>query len=1075
MKMSRKVASSLILALVITMTIPYGVAPAAAQGGAPGGDVLLSTFEHDDYHAVVAYNSNAQEFLVVWSHQGDIYGQRYNYQGVPQGENFVISTTFYGKRRPAAAYSLPTDTYLVVWEDYRNAQDYDIYGQLVDADGTLLDNPSTPEDETDPTVNFGIYTGNGNQQYVDLAFDGSSYLVVWQGNYQNDSVDVLGRFVGDDGTVELAVLPIGETGGLPYGEPAVAYNATANEYLVVFQYGEDADAEIHGRRVNPAGLLPGNEYTIADQSRAGGADVAAAAWGAYVVVWSDYREPGECNIYGQVVLSGADSAFDGYNFAICAASTNQFYPAIARSPSTGQFLVVWKDGRQDTESGWSIYGQRLLADANLAGNNFAVSTAIGDQEDPAIAASQAPDLYFVAWEDSRTGADDVYGQRVAWTGSLLWHEFGISAQPDDQTFPAVAYNPDDDQYLAVWQDGDEIRAQRLSADGQPLEDPWALETDGANWFPDVAYNSQRNEYLVVWSDVGMGGGVEGRRVPPAGEATICLQVPDSADGFHPRITYNEGEDRYLVVWNTLHGDIYGRILYGDGLAIGTLTTVCTEDGYQYSPVVAFEPDQDRFLVVWSDDRADFGTDLYGRFVLPDGQTWGGEFCIAGCADGIDRTSPALAYNPDDQEYLVVYEYQREAEDYDIYGQRLGWDGTLAGTEIGIWDQDDAAWQVLPDLLYVSSANRYYVVWSDRRDVNNGYDLYGRWLESDGSPATGSIPALYYPGDQTYVRLAGDPEHEQGLAVWVDYRSGAQDIYGRLGALDTTPPTARFTRDPTVGQSGDTFTFNAWPSDDNITPRGALAARWDFNSDGNWETSWSYNKVVTKTVLLSGTYTVTLEVRDLMWFTDTLSLPISVQAASANTPPTATLTISPVLGLAGSTFTLDASGCTDAETPTANLQVRWDWENDGAFDTLWSVLKVRTPSYTDAGLHTVRVEVRDEEGLTDAAARNLLVLPSTVITLEVSPAAATMAPGGTVQFRATAWDTYDNEMSNPSVVWSVTDGTSGIIDSRGVFTASTQAGTYANVIQATSNGVNDTATVTIVWPYRVYLPLVLRDF
>ena len=348
------------------------------------------------------------------------------------------------------------------------------------------------------------------------------------------------------------------------------------------------------------------------------------------------------------------------------------------------------------------------------------------------------------------------------------------------------------------------------------------------------------------------------------------------------------------------------------------------------------------------------------------------------------------------------------------------------------------------------------------------------MESVGDPATDAIPALRYSGSQTCVRLAYDPDHEQALAVWMDSRSGEDDIYGQLGALDATPPTARFTRDPTVGQLGATFTFDARASSDNLTPRGALAVRWDFNSDGHWETAFSYDKVVTKTVLSPNTYTVTLEVRDLMWLTDTLSLPILVQAASANTPPTATLSISPVVGLAGSTFTLDASGCTDAETASANLQVRWDWENDGTFDTLWSALKVRTPGYTAAGLHTARVEVRDEEGLTDAIERNLLILPSDVITLEVRPTAATMAPGDAIQFHATAWDIYDNEMSNPGVAWSVTDSLAGTMDADGVFTASTQARIYPNVILAASGSVTDTAAVTIIWPHQIYLPLVLRD-
>ncbi|HFD40021.1 MAG TPA: hypothetical protein ENJ31_09300, partial [Anaerolineae bacterium] len=445
--MSKKFLFGLVLILL------WGAVPVAAQDGSSGGDMLLSVFEHDDYGAAVAYNSQAQEFLVVWSHQGNIYGQRYNVQGAPQGENFVISNAPNGKYNPAVAYSLPTDSYLVAWEDHRG-QDYDIYGQFVDADGGLLDNPTTPEDETDPAVNFAVYTGNGNQESVDLAFDGDEYLVVWQGNYQDDSVDVLGRFVDDDGTVEPTIFPIGTADTLPYGDPAVAYNTTEGEYLVVYRYGDGNDAEIRARRVGPSGTLPGDEYPIAAQPDAADPDVAAAAWGAYVVVWSDGRAGGQGDdVYGQVVFSGTDNSFDGGNFVIASAFRDQLEPAIALTPSSGQFLVVWRDGRGDVTSSWDLYGQRLQADVNLEGPNFVISSAAGDQYCPALAASQSPDIYFVAWEDYRSGAYDLYGQRVAWTGALLWYEFGISAQPESQVMPSVAYNPDDDQYLAVWKDG----------------------------------------------------------------------------------------------------------------------------------------------------------------------------------------------------------------------------------------------------------------------------------------------------------------------------------------------------------------------------------------------------------------------------------------------------------------------------------------------------------------------------------------------------------------------------------------------------------------------------------------------
>jgi len=157
------------------------------------------------------------------------------------------------------------------------------------------------------------------------------------------------------------------------------------------------------------------------------------------------------------------------------------------------------------------------------------------------------------------------------------------------------------------------------------------------------------------------------------------------------------------------------------------------------------------------------------------------------------------------------------------------------------------------------------------------------------------------------------------------------------------------------------------------------------------------------------------------------------------------------------------------------QVRWDWENDGDFDTLWSGILTRDHQFDEAGLHLVRVEVRDAEGLTDAAVRALLVLPGDIVTLAVTPGSATLAPGEILQFRATAWDTYDNQMNNPSVTWSVTEPPAGTISASGLFTAGLGSGTYPDGVQVSGGGQSDAATVTLVWPYRVYLPLVQRDY
>jgi hypothetical protein len=65
----------------------------------------------------------------------------------------------------------------------------------------------------------------------------------------------------------------------------------------------------------------------------------------------------------------------------------------------------------------------------------------------------------------------------------------------------------------------------------------------------------------------------------------------------------------------------------------------------------------------------------------------------------------------------------------------------------------------------------------------------------------------------------------------------------------------------------------------------------------------------------------------------------------NTAPTAEFEINPEFGTTQTTFTFDASYCNDAEDETSALKVRWDWENDGSWDTGFSTTKTAIHTYS----------------------------------------------------------------------------------------------------------------------------------
>ena len=100
--------------------ISAGAPAAAAANGAPiGQQFVISGDPEQEVYPSVAYNSQRQEYLVVWSNDragnDDIRAQRVSKDGALIGGSFYISAGPGADRRyPDVAYNTQQDQYLVV-------------------------------------------------------------------------------------------------------------------------------------------------------------------------------------------------------------------------------------------------------------------------------------------------------------------------------------------------------------------------------------------------------------------------------------------------------------------------------------------------------------------------------------------------------------------------------------------------------------------------------------------------------------------------------------------------------------------------------------------------------------------------------------------------------------------------------------------------------------------------------------------------------------------------------------------------------------------------------------------------
>ena len=122
-------------------------------------------------------------------------------------------------------------------------------------------------------------------------------------------------------------------------------------------------------------------------------------------------------------------------------------------------------------------------------------------------------------------------------------------------------------------------------------------------------------------------------------------------------------------------------------------------------------------------------------------------------------------------------------------------------------------------------------------------------------------------------------------------------------------------------------------------------------------------------------------------------------------------------------------------------------------------KDTTAMFGAVGTYTLRVTVTDAFGLSTTS-QVTVTTNQTLSSITVSPASATVAPGGSQQFSATARDQFGNPLAlQPAFSWSLSSTTQGTISPTGLFTASsTASGTV--MVRASAGGFTGSVTVTI---------------
>ena len=360
----------------------------------------------------------AGNFVVVWQDQRnmsgpfhpsyDIYCQRFNYKGEPQGNNFKINL------HDSSAY-VPNiimrkdGSFIVAWQE-------GVYvGQYVDSIKYVMriyNKYGIPISNL-KTINDSIFTcpiheppaiGISNQNKI------YAIMTMIQGQYGENHIylqilDSLGNKIGVNEMVN---------DNIPFkiqDYPDISMRKDGS-FIIVWQDSRYGSGDIFMQKYNSGGQKIENNIKVNDDPIDpnivhGEPSISSDTTGNFCIVWDDSRE--SSGSYINIYCQKYDTAFNliGSNFRVNQGSIWERGNATIKKRNDGYFIVGWSDYWANGQ-GWCPYFQRFSNLYNFIGTQHWITTYNPSQAKYLEDMTLWGDRIISVWRDWRNGNGDIF-------------------------------------------------------------------------------------------------------------------------------------------------------------------------------------------------------------------------------------------------------------------------------------------------------------------------------------------------------------------------------------------------------------------------------------------------------------------------------------------------------------------------------------------------------------------------------------------------------------------------------------------------------------------------------------------
>lgn len=418
--------------------------------------------------------------------------------------------------------------------------------------------------------------------------------------------------------------------------------------------------------------------------------------GGEIVVWSDYRNGTDYDIYAQRIDASGEVRWTVNGIPVCTVAGDQRFPTIA-SDGVGGAIVTWND-----EGSYDIYAQRIdpSGAAQWPTNGVAVCTATGSQFNPRLISDGASGAILV-WNDARNGDGDIYAQRIDASGAAQWPADGVGLCTGNGPQGYVTLVSDGTGgAIATWQDGRvhyyDLYAQRVSASG-----------------------------VSQWTANGV---------------AVCTAIYDKGN----LMIVSDDAAGAIIAWSDLRTfidfDIFAQRVDASGTVQWAANGVglCTATSYQYCSGMV--PDGAGGAIVSWDDHRSGGHGVFAQRVDASGAPQWAANGIQCLLTGVGNDSRIASDGADGA--IVTWHENNSSGNLDIYAQRVDGTGALQWGTAGAVLSAVTRNQEYPRIVSDGDAGAI-VTWFDYRNGANA-DVYAQRVGPSGliPTAVGSMtPSL----------------------------------------------------------------------------------------------------------------------------------------------------------------------------------------------------------------------------------------------------------------------------------------------------------------------------------------------